>query len=420
MMASADSFKVGPTRRGGKLDDSIWRAVPAPRNDTAKLAGVPVTPASDMTWTDRASGPQQEPLRIAFAGGGSGGHIYPAVAVAREALARLPGPPAEVLFVVSDGLEKSVVEGFGLPYAEIPATRLVAKNLLRILPQMWAGIQAARVAFRRFRPHVVYGTGGFVSFPAVVAAWLEGIPSLLHEPNTVPGRANRFLARIAKGVVTHFPQTRRHFPHRVRCLELGTPLRYEFDNVRKPRSSTRTVLILGGSQGARSLNVLVRNLYPQLAGIPALKVVHITGRRDYDEIVGKGSSVPANIEILPYAEEMDQILYRTDLAICRSGALTVSELVEFQIPAIYVPYLNSVGNHQFENAKTLMDRGASDIIEEPNLSGEHLLSSLKAMLQPGVLEQKRQALAALRRPGATRRVLEALEGLVRTTAPADD
>jgi UDP-N-acetylglucosamine--N-acetylmuramyl-(pentapeptide) pyrophosphoryl-undecaprenol N-acetylglucosamine transferase len=359
------------------------------------------------------------PLRIAFAGGGSGGHIYPALAVAQAALGRT-GRPTEALFLVTrDGLERGVIDTHQLPAVEIPAVRLVRSNLLRILPETWAGIRAARKALREFGADVLYGTGGFVAFPACVAAWLEGIPFLLHEPNTVPGRANLVLCRLADGVITHFPQSREHFPRRVRCTELGTPLRYAYDPARRVRGRETTVLVLGGSQGAKALNRLVSNLYPKIGARPDLRLIHVTGTRDHDEVRAKLNADWTNIEVVPYTEEMDQVLYRTDVAICRSGALTVCELVEFGIPAIYVPFHNSVGNHQFENARLLRDGRASVIIEEPDLDEARLLDELERIVRPEVLEEHRRAMAGFRRPGASLRVLEALESLVRTDRGAD-
>lgn len=356
-------------------------------------------------------------LRVAFAGGGSGGHIYPALAVAHAALNK----GAEVLFLVTrEGLERGVILEHRLPIAEVPAARLVMKNALSVLPEMWAGIRAARQALRAFKADVVYGTGGFVSFPTVVAAWLEGIPSLLHEPNTVPGRANNVLAWLAKGVVTHFPQSKANFRKGVQCLELGTPLRYAYDPARRVRGPETTVLVLGGSQGARALNRAVMALYPKLSKLAGLRLVHITGTRDFDEVKAASGADARNIEILPYTEKMDEILYRTDVAICRSGALTVCEMVEFGIPAVYVPYPNAVGNHQFENARLLQEAGGSRIVEESQLTPDRLMGELEESMRPEVLEARRRALAGFARPGAAQRVLEALESLVQRETGADE
>jgi len=350
-------------------------------------------------------------LRIAFAGGGSGGHIYPALAVAQTALAR-KDRSIKVLFLVSrDGLERQVVEAHGLPCEQIDAVRLTRREILRVLPGMWSGIRQARAALSRFQPHVVYGTGGFVSFPAVVASWSLGIPSLLHEPNTVPGRANRLLARFSQGVVTHFPGSGVHFSAGVPLYELGTPLRYEYDPALRIPSKVKTLLVLGGSQGAQRLNTVVKDLYPRLAERRDLRIVHITGMKDHDRVATGLARPYENIEILPYTEAMDRVLYRTDLALCRAGALTVSELVEFQIPAIYVPYPNAVGNHQYENARPLKERGASEILEEKDLDPERLLATLDHFLQPGRLEALGSRLGEVRCPGAARRVLGALESL---------
>jgi UDP-N-acetylglucosamine--N-acetylmuramyl-(pentapeptide) pyrophosphoryl-undecaprenol N-acetylglucosamine transferase len=164
---------------------------------------------------------------------------------------------------------------------------------------------------------------------------------------------------------------------------------------------------------------LARSLYPRLASMEGLSVVHITGTRDYSSVVSGLTTGFPSIEILPYTEQMDQIFYRTDLALCRAGALTISELVEFEIPAIYVPYRHAVGNHQYENARLLRDHGASEILEERELEPERLLAELARMSRPDELAKYRSRLKGFRRPRATERVLRALESLVPESRTTD-
>lgn len=358
-------------------------------------------------------------MRLAFAGGGSGGHVYPALAVAREAVAR--GMPAsEVVFIVSpDGLERRVVEGHGFAHECVSAARLAGGRWLQAGLENLAGILDARRALARARPDVLLATGGYVAAPAVLAAWSLSVPSVLLEPNTVPGRANRLLSRLSGGVLTSFPQTRRHLAARVPVVEVGTPLRFSFDPARVRRGPGRTLLVVGGSQGARALNLAVRRLYPDLSRVPGLSVVHVTGTRDHGDVSAGWAAGQGPIEVIEYTERMDELYYRADFALCRAGAVTISELVEFGVPAIFVPHEPSVGDHQYQNARVLAEAGAAAVVRQGSLSDASLLGLIRGFAANGMLDRRREALASLRRPGAAGRVLDALHRLVRTGRLAD-
>lgn len=357
-----------------------------------------------------------KPLRIAFAGGGSGGHVYPAVAVAHRALEQ----GAEILYLVTpDGIESRILKGLGLPTATLPAVKLVARNVLSVMPMLAMGVWKARQILQDFKPDVIYGTGGYVAFPTVLAGRTLGIPTAIHEPNTVPGRANWVLSALSDAVVLSHGVTRATFPRMATCLEMGTPLRYVYDRSRAQRTG-RTLAILGGSQGARAVNQAVVELYPQLAAIENLRVVHVTGEREYAPIAEAAARLGCpRIEVLPYVEDMESLLYRVDFAISRSGALTLAELVEFEVPAIFIPHEPSVGDHQRKNAMTVVEPGGGEILEQSVLTPQRLLEIVSRFLDPLKLEGYRQRLRQLRKPEAAQRVFSLLEGLASGRKAAD-
>jgi UDP-N-acetylglucosamine--N-acetylmuramyl-(pentapeptide) pyrophosphoryl-undecaprenol N-acetylglucosamine transferase len=359
-------------------------------------------------------------MRIAFAGGGSGGHVYPLVAVARRALERGCSPGDLLFLVTREGLEHQIVTTAGFSSETVHAAKLIWRNMLRAPVQMAMGLFDARRALARFAPDVVLATGGYVAVPSVLAAASLSVRRVLVEPNTVPGRANMALARLADGVLTSFEETARHLPWRASALLVGTPLRFRFDPAKVKRGPGRTLLVMGGSQGARALNLAVRRLYPRLAAIEGLEVVHVTGTRDHAAVT---EGLPAGfdkIEIVPYTERMDELYYRADFALCRAGAVTLWELVEFGVPAIFVPHEPSVGDHQFKNARVLAALGAADVVRASQLDDESLYARIRSFAQNGQLDRRRQALVSLRREGTTDRVLDLLERLVTTGRLADD
>jgi len=363
-------------------------------------------------------------MRILFAGGGSGGHVYPSVAVAQLALDQ----GYVVRFVASrDGLERPVLESLGFDVSFIDAVKLTSRNILKIGPIGLKGLFQAREIMKEFRPDVIYGTGGYVAFPALLAGWWAGVPRVIHEPNTVPGRANKLLAYLADRVLLSHAQTRSLFAYPDRCLVLGTPIRYSYAGKRIgsfPDTATRdlvdssqgvasgvgmTLGILGGSQGARSVNLAVADLYPRLAGIEGLTVIHVTGRRDHEMIRERlaGSGV-GNVELYPYVDDMESLMHRLDFGVCRAGAITVAELTEFEIPALFIPHEPSVGDHQRKNAQVLVEADAARILSQNDLTPDRLFDEISLFLVPEALEQRRSALRRVKRPGVARSHLDLL------------
>jgi UDP-N-acetylglucosamine--N-acetylmuramyl-(pentapeptide) pyrophosphoryl-undecaprenol N-acetylglucosamine transferase len=329
-------------------------------------------------------------LSVVIAGGGTGGHLFPGIAVAREIQRRVPG--ARVSFAgTSRGLEAKVVPAEGFELDVIRSAGIKGKSIgarLRgaslIVPSLW---DAWRVISRR-RPQVVVGVGGYSSGPIVLMAWLRGVRTLVLEQNAVPGLTNRLLARIVHAAAVTYEDTLKHF--KGRGFVSGNPVRQEFFAAAAaapsdgPRAGRR-VLVLGGSQGAHVLNVALTAAMPALMKrVPSLDVLHQTGARDLDEVrrAYQSAGVPARAEsfLNPVAPEMAA----ADLVICRAGATTLAELAASGRPAVLIPYAAATDDHQRRNARVLVTAGAAAMVEESELSGDRLATLVADLLHDDV------------------------------------
>lgn len=353
--------------------------------------------------------------RLAMVGGGSGGDTYPVVAAARAVEALAPG--AEFLFFgTAGGIEADLLGAEGFTPVLVPAARLQTSTLLKLPFVLCQGTRRARAELARFGADVVVSGGGFVSPPVVLAARSLGVPVVQLEPNSVAGRANRLLARFAATVVTAYESAAADFPDpsRVRCL--GMPLRYRFDEERRTaRRATRkarlVVGVVGGSLGARCINDAVWSQYRELGALEGLEVIHVTGHRDHAEALRRYAEAgePAAVEVRPYQGAMDELYDEVDVLVARAGAMTCAELIEFSVPALFVPRELSIGDHQWKNAAPLAACGAAVSLREKDWSAAVLLEHLRGWLaEPAGLEAMRAAFAPLRRPEAARAVAEAV------------
>jgi UDP-N-acetylglucosamine--N-acetylmuramyl-(pentapeptide) pyrophosphoryl-undecaprenol N-acetylglucosamine transferase len=352
---------------------------------------------------------RQDPLRVVIAGGGTGGHLYPGIAVAREILARRPD--AVVTFAGTQrGIESKVVprEGFTLDVlrsAGLKGTSLVARARgVALLPA--SAMDAWRILTRR-SPDVVIGVGGYSSGPVVLLAALRGIPTLLLEQNAVPGLTNRLLARVVKAAAVTFESTVSFFGRR--GFVAGNPVRPEFFEVgqeRAPHDGAR-ILIFGGSQGAHAINVAMVEAAPRLAAAGGVDVTHQTGERDL-ELVRRGyedAHLPARVE--PFIFSMDREMKSADVIVCRAGATTIAELTAAGRAAILVPLPTAADDHQRHNAKVLADAGAAEVIDQRDLTGGVLADRLLALAADPA---RRSAIAAeartFARPDAARVIVD--------------
>lgn len=349
--------------------------------------------------------------RILIMAGGTGGHVFPALAVAET----LRGRGAEVVWLgTRRGLEARVVPAAGIDMAWLTVTGLRGKGALTWLLAPFnvavAVVQAAGVMLRR-RPMVVLGMGGYATGPGGVAAWLLRIPLLIHEQNAIAGLTNRILARLASRVLAAFPEA---FPQRRRPLVVGNPVRATFAAVPAPderlqgRSGPLRVLVIGGSLGARALNDLVPRAVQCMAPDRRPQVWHQAGERHIDEARrAYAAAGDTAVRLDAFIDDMAAAYAWADIVVARSGALTVAELAAAGVAAVLVPYPYAVDDHQTRNAHFLVDHGAALLLPQERLSPEALAQVLDGFAaadqRPRLLEMARSA-RRLARPDAAARI----------------
>ena len=342
--------------------------------------------------------------------GGTGGHVYPALAVARA----LQAQSLDVVWLGTHrGLESRVVPEAGIDIEWISIKGLRRKGLLAVLiaPLQigWALLQSLSVILRR-RPSAVLGMGGFVSGPGGVAAWLTRRPLVIHEQNAAAGMTNRLLARLARVVLQAFPGS---FNSDVDAETVGNPVREDIAAGAPPheryanRQGVLRVLVLGGSQGALALNRTVPAALALLDPEVRPVIRHQCGERTLDIAKSSYDEHEVDVELLPFIEDMAAAYAWADLVICRAGALTVAELCAVGVPALFVPYPAAVDDHQTANARPMAEAGAAMIVPEDELTPERLAELLREWLQSRAALQQRAAKArALACPDSLRRITE--------------
>lgn len=368
-------------------------------------------------------------LRILVTGGGTGGHIYPALAILKGVKNRYPG--SEVLYVGTKvGLEADIVPKAGIPFATVTVEGLQRKFSLQTFAfgiKLARGLVEARRIINDFRPDVVVGTGGYVCGPVVYVAAQMGIPTLIHEQNAYPGITNKLLSRVVNHVAVTFSDSIPYFTRTKAITHTGLPVREEIlatDRQQGIRALSldpgkKLVLVTGGSRGARSINQAMPKVLAALSTRADVQVVHITGQLDYEEAreriraVGIDTDSAGNITIVPYLYNMADAMAAADMIICRAGATTLAEVTARGIPAILIPYPYASENHQEHNAKSLVNGGAAVMILDRALQGELLKDQVLELLDnSGRLATMHEKSLELGRPRALEDILNILEALV--------
>ncbi|HWG49512.1 MAG TPA: undecaprenyldiphospho-muramoylpentapeptide beta-N-acetylglucosaminyltransferase [Candidatus Acidoferrales bacterium] len=352
-------------------------------------------------------------MRILIAGGGTGGHVIPALAIARELKSRYN---AEVLFVgTARGIENRLVPqaGYGLMKIKVGALKNVGLlTRLRTLVDLPLAILHARKIIRVFSPDVVVGVGGYASGPAMAAAILGRIPTLAFEPNYVPGFANKMVGKHVSAAAVHFSDTARFFRN---AHVVGVPVRQDFFAV-PPADASKppTLLVFGGSQGARAINDAVTGAMPEvLRQIPNLRVIHQTGERSYNDVQAAYSRKGIQAEVSAFIDNMPQAFARADLLVCRAGASTVAEVTAAGKPAIFIPFPQAADDHQRRNAEAIAEGGAAILIPQSELTPERLASlTIELMKDRGRLQQMSERARALSHHDAAGRVAKMVAELV--------
>ncbi len=358
-------------------------------------------------------------MRVLIAGGGTGGHVFPGVALAEEVVTRHPGN--DVVFVgTARGLEATVVPQAGFPIELVDVKGLKGKGLLRTL---WNLLLVPRALFqswlilRRWRPDIVVGVGGYASGPVVLMASLMRIPCAVQEQNAIAGFTNRMLGRVVDAAFTAFPEAARHF-RKKKVYQLGNPIRRELmENFMRPpvEHAQPRLLVFGGSQGAHALNMRVIEALPHLHDLrDRIRITHQTGARDRDYVERGYRAVGFEPDVREFITDMSNAYFESDLVVCRAGATTLAELTVCRKPAILVPFPKAADNHQVKNARSLVDAGAAVMIEEKDLTGELLAQEIRRILEgPEVRESMARAAGRLGSPQAAKEIADVCADMVR-------
>jgi UDP-N-acetylglucosamine--N-acetylmuramyl-(pentapeptide) pyrophosphoryl-undecaprenol N-acetylglucosamine transferase len=342
-------------------------------------------------------------MRAILAGGGTGGHVIPALAIAQQLQKDYA---AQVLFIgTARGIENRLVPaaGFDLRLVQVGALNRVSlitrlKTIFDLPRAVW---DSSRI-LSEFRPDVVIGVGGYASGPAMLAAILRRIPTLVFEPNFVPGFANRLVAPLVSGAAVHFSETGRYFR---RCEVTGVPVREAFFQIAEQHpNNTKTLLVFGGSQGAHAINQVVIDSVADLRQcVSGIHIVHQTGERDYNDAQAAYAKLSRSVEAYRFIDDMPGAFARADLLICRSGASTVAEVTAAGKPAVFVPFPRAADDHQKRNAEALERAGAAVMLEESKLTSESLVDAVsKLFTDPSRLQKMGDAARKLSHPNAAR------------------
>jgi UDP-N-acetylglucosamine--N-acetylmuramyl-(pentapeptide) pyrophosphoryl-undecaprenol N-acetylglucosamine transferase len=322
-------------------------------------------------------------MRYLFTGGGTGGHIFPALAMAQQA--RQQDQQAEILFVgTPQGIERRVVEPQGFELETVDFCGFAGQSFSRkimVLVKLVSSTREALRILRQFKPDVVIGVGGYASLPTLVAAGLTRVPVVLHEQNAIPGLANRVASLWAGRICLSMVQGAKGFGRKAVVLT-GNPVRQQMFNCRPWRGEIPQLLVFGGSQGARAINEAMVAALPQVMEVfPTLKVIHQTGHDVMADVVTDYNDRGLNqVEVVEFIDDMTTAYVQSKLVVCRSGATTVAELAACGRPSVLIPFPQAAADHQTCNAQALVDAGAARLIPQCELDGERLAHTIIDLL----------------------------------------
>lgn len=322
-------------------------------------------------------------MKIAFAGGGTAGHLMVGLSTAEEIRSRFS--EAEIIFFGTDKeFEKRCVEQRGFRFRQMHAKKW-GKSFKHLFPFIIAtgiGIVESLIALRRFNPDIVVGLGGYVSVAPIIAAKLLSIPSVLLEQNVIPGKANRFLAKWVDEVYCHWRGSLKWFNKAKVVRVTGTPIRKDILYSQRCSSaekfglssSKKTILVTGGSQGAQAINEVILRCLPKLEPLSSeLQIIHCTGENGYEAAKAAYKQTDINAFVCSFLDDMGAAFSMTDIIICRAGATTIAEITAIGIPAILIPYPHAADNHQYWNAIELASNGGGYLLQQIDLTPEKII-----------------------------------------------
>ncbi|MEZ4380658.1 MAG: undecaprenyldiphospho-muramoylpentapeptide beta-N-acetylglucosaminyltransferase [Nannocystaceae bacterium] len=399
-----------------------------PRASADGIAGGPGASAlamhedgREVAIKERSGAAPGRGLRVVIAGGGTGGHLFPGIALAEE----IQREGGEVLFVGTDrGIEARVVPEQGYALAKIDAIGIKGRGvfgLVRGLARLPGAWWQSRAILKKFRPDVVVGVGGYASGPLIATAAMMGIPGGIMEQNSVPGITNRILARVVKRIFCTFEDPQGFFPAK-KCVLTGNPIRRQLlaslqGDEDAAAATPPRLFVFGGSQGARAINrTFLAALPALLAAIPELEIWHQTGKADFDEVTAGyaalGLEAP-KVRVDAFIKGMAEPYRWCDLVLCRAGATSLAELTAVGRPAVLVPFPHATDNHQEHNARSLVDAGAATLMRESEWSADSLAEHLRGLLgDRGRLTTMSRSMLAAARPDAAGHIYSELVTLV--------
>jgi UDP-N-acetylglucosamine--N-acetylmuramyl-(pentapeptide) pyrophosphoryl-undecaprenol N-acetylglucosamine transferase len=363
-------------------------------------------------------------MRVILCGGGTAGHVSPAIAIAEEL--RLIDKKCEILFIGRDGgRENTAVTKSGIRLETIKVQGLIRslkiENIKRIITAIEAKNQAKKI-IQEFKPDVVMGTGGYVCWPVISAAKSLGYPVAIHESNVFPGLSTKLVARKCDLVFLNKEQTRAYLSAKTKTIVVGNPLKSEFLNTTRTEARLRLglrndeifIISFGGSGGAQIINDLMIAVIKEYSSNEKnIRHIHATGEKYYSDLsdIDRGYN-KNNCRILSYINDMSTMIKAADIAICRSGAMTISELCEGGVCSILIPSPNVTDNHQYKNARILSDIGAAILIEEKNLSKEVLINAINELKNDKNGRKKRaKIMKSLSTPNSAKEIVKELQML---------
>lgn len=362
-------------------------------------------------------------MRLIVSGGGTGGHIYPALSIIKEV--KKHHPDGEVLYIgTKKGLESKLVPREGIDFETIEISgfkRAISLNNVKTVIRFLQGVQRAKKMMKQFKPDVVVGTGGYVCGPVVYAAAKLNIPTVIHEQNSVPGLTNKFLSRYVTKVAISFQEAEKYFP-KEKTILLGNPRAQDVVQMDGKlgresvglKSGKRAVLIVGGSQGARPINEAFLEVLPMVHKYD-YQFLYVTGDIHYNSVIAevKKRGNPDNVLVKPFIHNMPQVLAGIDLIVARAGATTLAEITALGLPSILIPSPYVTNNHQEKNARALSDHGAAILMLEKDLSGEKLLQHINHIFtENGRWQKMHEASKAIGMPNAATDFYQLLKSLI--------
>lgn len=362
-------------------------------------------------------------MRVIMTGGGTGGHVYPAIAIADEIKKRYEN--AAILFVgADDGIERKLVPENGYDLELIAVDGFDRKHLfknIKTLRKLRTASKRAREIIKDFEPDVVIGTGGYVSAPVVKTAQRMKVATYIHEQNAFPGMTNKMLEAHADKIFLGFEDAAQNFKHKEKLIVSGNPVRATFSQLGKAeaksslglKKSDFMLLAFGGSQGAGKINRAMLDVIETFNGVSDFKICLGTGQYYYEAILGeleeKGIQIQDNVIIKEYIDDMDKYLAAADIVVSRSGALTVAEVTVCGKAAVFIPSPNVTGNHQYHNAMAVARNGGAVVLEEDQLDGRRLTDEvLKLKNNPEIVRDMSEKSAACAPLGAAEKICDCI------------